>query len=229
MAADSGETPGGGSRRAMTNARSRACGSARSRTQPCSSHPWTAPASCNTEIAQPCKVRIAGRRSLKHQRQDGSSLLLTQGSDSQFGDAWRFSTCSTALVQRLLGRRLVLFVRTPRLHVAQIDLGFEERYLVLERGFRDVDVPGSGSAVAPHLPADRDRKGRFSALRLVPRGRQRQCSSVLFRISDGDEAARHVSQPGIRPSVRRPRKYRDTQLAREAGVKLNRRDPVRRH
>lgn len=57
-----GEAPAGGSRRA-TKARSRACGSAGSCIQPCSSHSRMAPASCSTEIAHPRNVRIAGRRS----------------------------------------------------------------------------------------------------------------------------------------------------------------------
>ncbi len=50
----------GGRRR---GARSRASGSPQSFIQPCSSHSRMAPASSNTEIAQPCSVRIAGRRS----------------------------------------------------------------------------------------------------------------------------------------------------------------------
>ena len=40
-------------------ARSRACGSARSCAQPCSSHSWMAPACCSTFIAHPWSVRIA--------------------------------------------------------------------------------------------------------------------------------------------------------------------------
>ena len=59
----SGEKPHGGSWRAMTRARSRACGSVRSCIQPCSSHSRMAPASNSTEIAHPRSVRIAGRRS----------------------------------------------------------------------------------------------------------------------------------------------------------------------
>src|ERR1700726_2826354 len=62
-AASSGETPDGGSWRAAARARSRASGSPQSFIQPCSSHSRMAPASSNTEIAQPCSVRIAGRRS----------------------------------------------------------------------------------------------------------------------------------------------------------------------
>jgi hypothetical protein len=62
--ANGGETPAGGSWRAMTKARSRECGSARSFIQPCSSHSRMAPASSNTDRAQPSIVRRAGRRSL---------------------------------------------------------------------------------------------------------------------------------------------------------------------
>jgi hypothetical protein len=61
--ASSGETPAGGSRRAAARARSRACGSARSCIQPCSSHSRMAPASCSTEIAQMRSVRTVGLRS----------------------------------------------------------------------------------------------------------------------------------------------------------------------
>ena len=46
----------------MAKACSRACGSARSRIQPCSSHSQIAPASCRTLIAQALSVQIAGRR-----------------------------------------------------------------------------------------------------------------------------------------------------------------------
>ena len=46
----------------LRGARSRACGSARSCIQPCSSHSRIAPASCSTEIAQPRSVRVAARR-----------------------------------------------------------------------------------------------------------------------------------------------------------------------
>ena len=56
--------PAGGSRRAMSKARWRTCGSARSCIQPCSSRSRMAPASCSTEMAQPRRVRIAGRLSL---------------------------------------------------------------------------------------------------------------------------------------------------------------------
>ncbi len=55
------EIPGGGSWRATLIARSRACGSARSRIQPCSSHSRMAPASSKTPMAHPSKDRIAGR------------------------------------------------------------------------------------------------------------------------------------------------------------------------
>ena len=47
----------------MCSARSRACGSARSCIQPCSSHSLMAPASCSTLIAHARSVRITGRRS----------------------------------------------------------------------------------------------------------------------------------------------------------------------
>ena len=63
-AAACGETPGGRSSRAMSKARWRACGSARSCIQPCSSHSLIAPASFSTAIAQPRKVQDAGRFSL---------------------------------------------------------------------------------------------------------------------------------------------------------------------
>ena len=63
-AAACGETPDGRSSRAMSKARSRASGSARSCIQPCSSHSLIAPASCSTEMAHPRKVRVAGRFAL---------------------------------------------------------------------------------------------------------------------------------------------------------------------
>ncbi|MGY3532929.1 hypothetical protein ACVILK_003479 [Bradyrhizobium embrapense] len=55
------ETPIEGSRRAISKARSRACGSARSCIQPCSSHSRMAPASWGTWIARPHSVRSARR------------------------------------------------------------------------------------------------------------------------------------------------------------------------
>jgi DNA end-binding protein Ku len=59
----SGETPCGGSSRAMSTARSLAFGSARSLIQPCFSHSWMAPTSSGTEIAHPSIVRNAARLS----------------------------------------------------------------------------------------------------------------------------------------------------------------------
>ena len=56
-------TPGGGSWRAASSARSRAWGSLRSLIQPCSSHSRIAPASRRTDLAHPSTVRNAGRRS----------------------------------------------------------------------------------------------------------------------------------------------------------------------
>jgi hypothetical protein len=50
-------------RRATRRARSRACGSARSLIQPCSSHSRMAPASSRTDLAHPSIVLKAGRRS----------------------------------------------------------------------------------------------------------------------------------------------------------------------
>jgi hypothetical protein len=61
-AAASGETPDGGFWRAIAKARSRACGSARSCIQPCSSYSWMACASLSAAIAYARSVRIAGRR-----------------------------------------------------------------------------------------------------------------------------------------------------------------------
>jgi len=61
--ASSGDKLVGGSCLARSKACSRACGSARSFAQPCSSHSWMAPASCSTASAQPRSVRVAGRRS----------------------------------------------------------------------------------------------------------------------------------------------------------------------
>jgi hypothetical protein len=63
-AALSGDTSNGALSRAMSTARWRACGSARSFIQPCSSHSRIAPASSKTDIAHPSIVRNAGRRSL---------------------------------------------------------------------------------------------------------------------------------------------------------------------
>ncbi len=57
-----GDTSSGRSRRAISKARSRACGSARSCIQPCSSHSRMAPASFSTLIAQPRGFRIVGSR-----------------------------------------------------------------------------------------------------------------------------------------------------------------------
>lgn len=64
LAAASSERPGGGSRRAISSVRFRACGSARSCIQPWYTHSRIAPASCNTAIAHPRTVRIAVRLSL---------------------------------------------------------------------------------------------------------------------------------------------------------------------
>ena len=83
--ASSGETPAGGSRRAAAKARSRACGSARSCIQPCSSHSRTAPASCSTEIAHPRSVRISemlGRSA--HLRNRRGEQNAGSGSDQLF-------------------------------------------------------------------------------------------------------------------------------------------------
>jgi hypothetical protein len=55
-AAACGETPKGGTRRAI----SRACGSARSFFQRCTSHSRIAPASISTEIAHLSSIRLAG-------------------------------------------------------------------------------------------------------------------------------------------------------------------------
>ena len=57
------EMPAGGFSRAISKARSRACGSARSCIQPCSSHSRMAPASWSSWIAHPRIVRTLGRRS----------------------------------------------------------------------------------------------------------------------------------------------------------------------
>jgi hypothetical protein len=94
-AAACGETPGGGFSRAMSTARSRACGSARSCIQPCSSHSRMAPASCSTAIAQPRNVRIVGGLTFvisieispagTNPGAHRSFRLLTQGSDSKSG------------------------------------------------------------------------------------------------------------------------------------------------
>ena len=57
------EMPTGGCSRASSRARTRACGSARSRIQPCSPHSRIAPTSIRTDVAHPSAVRKAGRRS----------------------------------------------------------------------------------------------------------------------------------------------------------------------
>ena len=55
------EMPAGGAWRAISRARSWACGSAQSSIQPCASHSRTAPASRRTEIAQRFSVRMGWR------------------------------------------------------------------------------------------------------------------------------------------------------------------------
>lgn len=62
LRASSGERPGGGLSRPIRSARAWAWGSARSCIQPWCSHSRIAPASLRRAIAQPRRVRMAGRR-----------------------------------------------------------------------------------------------------------------------------------------------------------------------
>jgi hypothetical protein len=98
-AAASAETSGGAACPAMSNARPRACGSAWSCIQPCSSHSRIAPASGSTEIAQPRSVRIAGLFAfvIHRDRSCGDesfpstrSARLARGRDSKTGQARTF-------------------------------------------------------------------------------------------------------------------------------------------
>jgi hypothetical protein len=86
----------------MSKARSRACGSARSCIQPCSSHSRMAPVSSRTDLAHPSIVRKAVRLFLHHQHRNPSSRLarrgmrrpfrlpLTQGRDSELWEPGPF-------------------------------------------------------------------------------------------------------------------------------------------
>jgi hypothetical protein len=120
-----GETPGGRSSRARSKARWRACGSARSCIQLCPSHSLIAPASCSTAIAQPRKVRVAGRFSLvvisilsscldESFRPASGSGRLAQSRDS-LSQGFGLSTCSAGLCKTPSGgRRASSFHRVRR-------------------------------------------------------------------------------------------------------------------
>jgi hypothetical protein len=104
---------GGRSCLAMSKARSRACGSARSYIQPCSSHSRMAPASCSTEIAQPCSVltavRLSSRISIDHSCLNRILRVRPPFRPVSTGQGFRnvgsavFSTCSMARATFHLG------------------------------------------------------------------------------------------------------------------------------